>query len=64
MSKFMMVAALLTLAACEGKKPETPAVDSAAAAPAAKAPADTMKHDSTMAGDSAKKMAGDTTKKM
>ena len=65
MSKFMMVAALLTLAACEGKKPETPAVDSAAAAPAMKAPADTMmQHDSTMKADSAKKMAGDTTKKM
>lgn len=63
MSKYVLAAALLALAACGEKKADAPAADSAAAAapapaPAATtaAPADSAKHDSTaMAGDTAKK---------
>jgi hypothetical protein len=57
MSKYVVVAALLALAAC-GEKQATPAVDSAAVAAPAPAPADT----SMAMPDSA--MAGDTTHKM
>ena len=62
MSKYLVVAAVLTLAACGGKKAETPAADSAAMAapapaPAAAAPADPMKKMDTT------KVAGDTSKK-
>jgi predicted lipoprotein len=62
MSKYLVVAAVLALAACGEKKAETPAADSAAMAapapaPAAAAPADTMKKADTT------KMAGDTSKK-
>ena len=61
MSKYLVVAAVLTLAACGGKKAETPATDSAAVAapapaPTAAAPADSTKADTT-------KVAGDTSKK-
>lgn len=61
MSKFILAAALLGLAACGEKKADAPAADAAAAAApaattAAPAMADSAKHDSTM-------MAGDTTKK-
>lgn len=60
MSKFMLVAAMLTLAACGEKKAETPAADTTAAAAPAPAPAAPM--DTTMKMmDSTKK---DTTKKM
>ncbi len=59
MSKFILAAALLALAACGEKKADAPAADSAAAAapaPAATAPVDSAKHDTTaMAGDTAKK---------
>ena len=60
MSKYMLVAAVLALAACGEKKAAMPAADTAAAAapaPAAAPMDSTMKHDSTP-------MAGDTTKKM
>jgi predicted small lipoprotein YifL len=57
MSKYVVVAALLALAAC-GEKQAPPAVDSAAVAAPAPAPADT----SMAMPDSA--MAGDTTHKM
>ncbi len=60
MSKFILAAALLGLAACGEKKADAPAADSAAAAMPAPAPAaapvDSAKHDTTaMAGDTAKK---------
>lgn len=58
MSKYLFVAALLAVTACGEKKAETPAADTAAAAAPAPtppaAPADTTKHDSTMAGDTTK----------
>lgn len=58
MSKYLVVAAVLALAACGEKKAETPAADTTAAAapaPAAAMP-DSMKMDSTKAaGDTAKK---------
>jgi len=58
MSRYLVVAAVLALAGCGEKKAETPAADSAAmAAPAAAAPADTMKMADTT------KVAGDTAKK-
>jgi len=58
MSKYVLAAALLALAACGEKKAPTPAADNAAAAPAP-APAaattdSTMKHDTTMARDTTK----------
>ena len=59
MSKFVLVAAVLALAACGEKKAETPAADTTAAAAPAPAPA---AMDTTMKMmDSTKK---DTTKKM
>lgn len=58
MSKLLLAAALVALAACGEKKADAPAADAAAApapAPAPVAPMDsTMKHDSTMAGDTTK----------
>ncbi|HEV8356149.1 MAG TPA: hypothetical protein VGQ17_05200 [Gemmatimonadales bacterium] len=60
MSRYLVVAAVLALAACGEKKAETPAADSAAMAapaPAAAAPADTTKMADTT------KVAGDTAKK-
>lgn len=60
MSKYLVVAAVLALAACGEKKADTPAADSAAAAAPAPAPApaaaDSAHADSTKAaGDTAKK---------
>ena len=65
MKKSMTVAAVVAIAACGGeKKAETPAVDSAAMAPAAAAPApatDSAAAPAAATADSA--MKADTTKK-
>jgi hypothetical protein len=64
MKKFLALAALVTLVACEKKAENAPAADSAAMMAPAPAPADTttmMQHDS-MATDSM--MPRDTTKQM
>jgi len=57
MKKYLVAAALLTLAAC-GKKEQAamPAADTTHAAPAPAAAPDTTKHDSTMARDTTHKM--------
>ena len=58
MSKFLVVAAVLTLAACGEKKsphPELNAMDSAAAAAPAMADTTKMMDTTKMAGDTAKK---------
>jgi uncharacterized lipoprotein YbaY len=59
MTKILLAAALLALAACGEKKADAPVADTAAATAPAPAPAATdstaMSHDSTaMAGDTAK----------
>ena len=59
MSKYLLAATVLALAACGEKKAATPAADTAAAAAPAPAPAPAMAPDSTMKHDS---MAKDTTK--
>jgi hypothetical protein len=63
MKKFLALAALVTLVACEKKAENAPAADSAAMMAPAPAPMDTtmMQHDS-MATDSM--MPRDTTKQM
>ncbi len=64
MKKFLALAALVTLVACEKKAEETPAADSAAMM--APAPMDTtmmMQHDSGMMGTDTM-MPRDTTKQM
>ena len=58
MSKYLVVAALLTLSACGSKAAQTPAADSAAAAAATPAPAPVA-----AAVDTTVKVAGDTAKK-
>ena len=55
MSKYLVVAALLSLTACGSKGEQAPAADSAAAAAATPAPA--------AAADTTAKVAGDTAKK-
>lgn len=57
MSKYVVVAALVALAACGSKAEQTPAADSTAAAAAAPAPAAAAPADTTA------KVAGDTAKK-
>ena len=58
MSKYLVVAALLSLTACGSKSEQAPAADSAAAAAATPAPAP-----AAAAADTTAKVAGDTAKK-
>jgi hypothetical protein len=56
MKKYLVLAAVLGIAACGKKDAATPAADSTAAAPAAPAADSTAKPDSTMARDTTHKM--------